>query len=121
MTLAGSAQAQVLYGSLTGNVTDASGAAVPGAKVEALNVGTGVSKQAVTDDRGTYLFSDLQPGTYKVTICGTGLRGAGLRKCRRHPEFGVAPGRPTLGIAGVGEHQGERRRRGSADRPRGYQ
>src|SRR5947207_2142357 len=68
MTLGSSAQAQVLYGSLTGNLTDASGSAVPGAKVEALNVGTGVSKQAVSDDRGTYLFSDLQPGMYKVTV-----------------------------------------------------
>lgn len=33
---AGSARAQVLYGSLTGNVTDPSKAAVPGAKVEAI-------------------------------------------------------------------------------------
>jgi hypothetical protein len=45
-------QAQVLYGSLTGNLTDASGAAVPGAKAEALNVATGIAKQTVTDDRG---------------------------------------------------------------------
>ena len=35
---------QVLYGSLTGNVTDQKGAAVPGVKVEARNVGTGASK-----------------------------------------------------------------------------
>src|SRR4051794_10452761 len=62
------ASAQVLYGSLTGNITDASGAAVPGVKVEALNVGTGAAKQTTTDDRGAYLFSDLQPGTYKVTV-----------------------------------------------------
>lgn len=61
-------QAQVLYGSLTGNLTDASGAAVPGAKVEALNVATGIAKQTVTDDRGSYLFGDLQPGVYKVSI-----------------------------------------------------
>src|SRR5215469_16356414 len=60
--------AQVLYGSLTGNITDASGAAVPGVKVEALNVATGTAKQAATDERGVYLFSDLLPGTYKVTI-----------------------------------------------------
>src|SRR5215471_6674157 len=60
--------AQVLYGSLTGNITDASGAAVPGVKVEALNVATGTAKQGATDERGVYLFSDLLPGTYKVTI-----------------------------------------------------
>jgi hypothetical protein len=60
--------AQVLYGSLTGNVTDPAGAIVSGAKVEALNINTGVSKIVNTDDRGVYLFSDLQPGVYKVTI-----------------------------------------------------
>src|SRR5438105_3171328 len=62
------ASAQVLYGSLTGNVTDASGSAVPGAKVEALNTATGIVKQTATDERGTYLFRDLQPGAYKITI-----------------------------------------------------
>src|SRR5215471_6489513 len=60
--------AQVLYGSLTGNITDASGAAVPGVKVEALNIATGTAKEGATDERGVYLFSDLLPGTYKVTI-----------------------------------------------------
>jgi hypothetical protein len=63
-----SVRAQVLYGSLTGNVTDPSGAAVPKVRVEALNVGTGTPKSAVTDERGGYLLSDLQPGTYKVTV-----------------------------------------------------
>src|SRR5438270_9428738 len=62
------ALAQVLYGSLTGNVTDATSTAVPGAKVEALNVGTGISKQTVSDDRGVYLINDLQAGAYRVTI-----------------------------------------------------
>ncbi|HEY1342829.1 MAG TPA: TonB-dependent receptor [Bryobacteraceae bacterium] len=60
--------AQTLYGSLTGNVTDPTGASVPGAKVEALNTATGISKQATTDDRGVFLFNDLQPGVYKLTI-----------------------------------------------------
>src|SRR5881397_2414490 len=63
-----SLHAQVLYGSLTGNVTDASGSAVPGAKVEALNTATGIAKQSATDERGTYIFTDLQPGAYRVTI-----------------------------------------------------
>src|SRR5262245_53744113 len=47
--------AQVLYGSLTGNVADASGAVVTGAKVEASNVNTGTTKTAVTNERGVFL------------------------------------------------------------------
>jgi hypothetical protein len=64
----GVASAQVLYGSLTGIVTDPSGASVPGAKIEALNVGTGIARDTVTDDRGVYRFTDLQFGTYKITV-----------------------------------------------------
>lgn len=63
-----SAAAQTLYGSLTGNVRDSSDAVVPAAKVEVLNTGTGITKSVQTDDRGGYLFNDLQPGTYKVTF-----------------------------------------------------
>src|SRR5215475_9222528 len=66
--------AQVLYGSLTGNVTDQSGAVVNGAKVEALNIGTGVSTSVVTDERGAYLFSSLQAGVYKMTITAQGFK-----------------------------------------------
>jgi hypothetical protein len=62
------ARAQVLYGSLTGNVSDPSSAAIPNAKVEALNVNTGITKQATTDARGVFLYTDLQPGTYKITV-----------------------------------------------------
>jgi hypothetical protein len=61
-------QAQVLYGSLTGNVTDASGGAVSAAKVEASNVGTSISKQVLSDDRGNYVINDLEAGTYLVTV-----------------------------------------------------
>ena len=39
------ANAQVLYGSLTGNVVDPSNAPIPGVKVAALNAGTGVNGQ----------------------------------------------------------------------------
>src|SRR3954468_4301692 len=68
LAVTSSAPAQVLYGSLTGNLTDPSGAAVPNVKMSTVNVDTGIAKEASTDDRGAYLFSDLQPGTYKVTI-----------------------------------------------------
>jgi hypothetical protein len=60
--------AQVLYGSLTGNVTDPTGAAIPGAKVEALNTGTGVHSESATDDHGLYRFNNIQAGLYTVTV-----------------------------------------------------
>ncbi|MBY0505363.1 MAG: carboxypeptidase regulatory-like domain-containing protein [Bryobacteraceae bacterium] len=62
------ASAQVLYGTLVGNVTDQSGSPIPNAKVEALNTLTGQLKAANTDDRGAYFFNDLQTGAYDVTI-----------------------------------------------------
>ena len=62
------AGAQVLYGSLVGNVTDSDGAAIPGAKVEITNVATGVVTTISTDDRGAYSVHDLQIGVYKVSI-----------------------------------------------------
>lgn len=65
---------QVLYGTLTGNVADPSGAAVPGVKVEALNSGTGVARNTLTDNAGTYSFSDLQAGTYKITFSSPSFR-----------------------------------------------
>ena len=66
--LTGAALAQVLYGTLTGNVTDPSGAVVPGAKVSAVNVNTGVTTEAAVNDDGVYRFQALQAGTYKVSI-----------------------------------------------------
>ena len=73
LTLPGATHAQVLYGSLTGNVTDSAGAAVPGATVTVVNTGTNLSKETTTNDEGIYQFSDLLPGVYKVTITGTGF------------------------------------------------
>ena len=61
-------EAQVLYGSLTGNVTDPSSAPVPGAKVEVSNTDTGISRSAMTDERGVYSFNDLQAGPYRITV-----------------------------------------------------
>ena len=74
VVLCPTADAQVLYGSLTGNVTDPTSAAVPGARVEVLNVDTGVSREGETDGRGAYLFSNLQTGTYKVTVTAKGFQ-----------------------------------------------
>ena len=71
---ASSGYAQVLYGSLTGNVTDQTGAVVRGAKIQALNVGTKIAKETTTNDSGVYQFNDLLPGVYRVTISADSFR-----------------------------------------------
>jgi len=65
--------AQVLYGSLTGNVTDPNAAAVAGAKVEARNINTGTVQEATTDGNGIYRFVTVLPGTYTITITAAGF------------------------------------------------
>lgn len=66
-------EAQVLYGSLTGTVTDPAEAAIPNATVELVNVGTGAVRAATTGLNGGYLFSDLQPGRYRVAVSAPSL------------------------------------------------
>ena len=67
-------RAQVLYGTLTGNVTDPSNAAVPNVKVEASNTATGISRVATTDNAGAYVFNDLQAGVYRITYSAPSFR-----------------------------------------------
>src|SRR5262245_11675662 len=69
-----SAHGQVLYGSMVGNVTDPNGAAVPGAKVEAVNLGTRATKGTTTDENGSFSLSDLTPGLYNVTVSAASFK-----------------------------------------------
>jgi hypothetical protein len=63
-----SSQAQVLYGTLVGSVTDSSELAVVGATVVATDTGTNIAKTATTDNSGNYRLTNLVPGTYSVSV-----------------------------------------------------
>ena len=69
------AAGQTLYGSLVGNVTDPSGAAVPSVKVTAANAATGFVREVTANERGAYLFTDLQAGSYDVQITAASFAG----------------------------------------------
>lgn len=63
--------AQVLYGTLTGTVADRTGALVPKTPVTLTSQETGESRSVTADDHGSYLFVNLLPGQYTVTVPGT--------------------------------------------------
>ena len=66
--LAAGLYAQEFRGRIQGNVLDSSQAAIVGATVTLLNVGTGVSATRQTSELGHYLFDMANPGTYTVTV-----------------------------------------------------
>src|SRR6266699_967983 len=74
LVYAHSAWAQVLYGSVTGTVTDQSGAGVPKAHVAATNRATGVKREADTDDNGHYTITDIAPGDYDLKVTASGFK-----------------------------------------------
>lgn len=53
---------------ITGIVTDSSGASVPGARIQVMNLSTGVHWEAESNDSGNYVFANLPPGDYRITI-----------------------------------------------------
>jgi hypothetical protein len=66
--------AQGVEATLKGRVTDSSGAAVPGAKVEVKNTGTNRVTPTEADSAGLYTAPFLQPGSYSVTATASGFK-----------------------------------------------
>ena len=63
-----SAHAQKITGTISGTVTDTSGAAVPGAVVTATNTATAQAFHATTDAQGNYTIAELPDSKYDVSI-----------------------------------------------------
>jgi Carboxypeptidase regulatory-like domain/TonB dependent receptor-like, beta-barrel/TonB-dependent Receptor Plug Domain len=66
--------AQVAGGTITGTVSDTTGAVIPKAELSVKNVGTDVATAAVTNSDGLYTVPNLLPGTYEVTISAAGFK-----------------------------------------------
>ena len=76
------AAAQEARGTIQGRVVDASGAVVPGATVEVLNIATGVVTPTTSNEEGNYRVPFLNPGTYRVTVTLDGLQQVRQRQHR---------------------------------------
>jgi outer membrane receptor protein involved in Fe transport len=67
------ARAQVAGATLSGTVTDSSGAVVPKAQVIITDVATGVARKITADNVGLYSAPNLLPGTYQVSVTAAGF------------------------------------------------
>ena len=68
------AQATVATGSISGTVSDPTGAAVVGASVVITNTGSGSANTVVTNNFGYYNSGLLLPGTYRITVTAKGFQ-----------------------------------------------
>jgi hypothetical protein len=97
------AGAQVrITGAIIGTVTDQTDAVVPGATVQLRDDGTGVTREAVTNQSGVFQFLDLNSGRYTVTVTLQGFQTA------KYEKVVVEASRSTdlrvkLGVGAMGE------------------
>src|SRR5882724_6487165 len=103
------AWAQTFRGTILGIVSDATGAAVPGATVTVRNVDTGLLRKTETQADGSYRVPELPIGTYAVTVEKTGFQTSitsGVRvdvAAERHVDTALKPGEVKEQITVSGE------------------
>jgi len=95
-------QAQVATGQINGTVTDRTGASVPGARVTLTNQATRVAEQRQTNANGYFVFINVQPGEYVMSVEATGF------KTTQVPAFQIAVNQTmtenlTLDVGGVNQ------------------
>src|SRR5258707_13778945 len=66
---------QAVYGSIFGTVTDATGAAVPGANVAVTDVAKGTSFNVQSNEAGEFRVDHLIPDIYDVKVDASGFKG----------------------------------------------
>src|SRR5690242_4337524 len=96
-----SAQAQVDTGTIVGTVTDPSGAVVSGAKITLTNLGTNAALSTTAGSDGTYTFTPVRVGNYKIDVSAPGFQTSSQRNISvdvsSHVEVNIAlkPGSVT--------------------------
>lgn len=86
MLVASPAIAQLTNATVSGSVTDPSGAAIPGATVTLVSAARGTTTEVVTADDGRFVFPSVQADTYLVRVVLTGF------KTLERPDVVVSPG-----------------------------
>ena len=69
-----SVEAQTVFGSLAGTITDSTGAVISGAQVQAVDEGSGKTVQETSSSAGTFRFPELSIGRYDITVKASGFQ-----------------------------------------------
>jgi hypothetical protein len=101
LVLAGAAIGQSTA-TMSGLVTDPTGAVVPNAKVLVHSLATGLDRSVVTDSAGLYVVPSLEPGDYKVQVTAAGFSTDTIEKVTLQVAQSVTVN-PKLAISSAGE------------------
>src|SRR5258708_35801523 len=74
LALVSSGFAQKISGTITGVVTDDTGAVLPDASVTVTSVQTGASRTSQTNSEGSFSFPELNPGIYNISVTKQGFK-----------------------------------------------
>jgi hypothetical protein len=85
LALTHSVVAQTFRGSIAGTVQEATGAAVPNAKISLTATETGLKREAVSTNGGTYSLEDLPLGDYSIVVQATGFSSSRIDKIEVRP------------------------------------
>src|SRR6266853_4073473 len=84
LVLAPTASAQKTSGTITGTLTDPSGAVVPGATVSVVNERTAAARETMTNEEGSFSLPELEAGTYRLTVNKAGFKKLALKNVELH-------------------------------------
>ena len=76
---AGGAAAQTQYGTVSGRILDASGAAIPEAKITLIDAAKNAKQESKTGNDGLYVFANVAAGSYSIAVEKQGFKKADAR------------------------------------------
>ena len=74
LALGSLAYSQSFSAAVRGNVTDSTGAAVPGARIAIIESDRNVAHRVVSDEAGRYIVTALPPGNYRINVEAPGFK-----------------------------------------------
>jgi hypothetical protein len=103
MLAPGRASAQAVTGTISGTVTDQQGSVIPGATITIINEATNDSRTAVSDGRGEFQVTNLQPGSYTAKVELASFRTLERRNVRLSAAERLSIGTLALEVGNLGK------------------